>query len=154
MSDQSWSNSGEVLPYWFLPGRTIKVEALFLYWSTCLQTTQHRTNQNQPKDICKRADFRQILQSTCDSGIVFILPSFFQEISLPGRLTTAMTAQGLWVLLGSESWKYLWKLFVQWSKSLPDAASNYEFIPKWWDAIRAAFRFLSSIIVEKGLVQT
>ena len=78
----------------------------------------------------------------------------FQEISLPGRLTTAMTPQGLRVLLGSETWKYLWKLFVQWSKSLPDAASNYEFIPKWWDAIRAAFRFLSSIIVEKGLVQT
>ena len=70
-----------------------------------------------------------------------------QEISVPGRLTTAMTAQELWVLLGSELWGYLRKLLLQWSKSLTDVASNFDFISKRWDATRAALRFLSSIIV-------
>ena len=32
---------------------------------TCLQTTQHKTNQNLPKNSYKLADFRQTLQCNC-----------------------------------------------------------------------------------------
>ena len=48
-----------------------------------LQTTQHKTNQNQPKNSNKSADFRQILQfnfaAAASHFIVLILPPLFHH---------------------------------------------------------------------------
>ena len=54
---------GELLPYCFLLRQTIKVEAFFQWW---LAFKQHNTNLHQPKNTHHRADFRKMLQFTCE----------------------------------------------------------------------------------------
>ena len=85
---------------------------------SCLQTTQHKINQHQPKDSCKPADFRQIFQFICDIIImqwmyvicacisptqkemyVFILLVMYIMIKLCGNdksLQTKATQQSTW----------------------------------------------------------
>ena len=51
---------------------------------TCLQTTQHKTNQHPPNNSCKTADFRQILQFTCPAVVWMNVCSCSQLRDLPG----------------------------------------------------------------------